>query len=328
MNKHKHHAHIDYKKRLLIFIQTDISDEDLRLLCKKVIDFQKNFIPTEDMRDFELMYSHLLGEPSEIRTPEYVIAPYFRIDKNTETYELNKRSILLTHELLTDEDPPLCACFAFSKSFLNSNPNIEKKILEDFSFINNYIIWISNSNTKVESVKNLNRIKNIVRILSNEGRNKVINLYGDYFSLLLSKVGLTGVNSGFGTSTKKIAKLSRGGGGGTTIRIYSPHIYNSLHKEEFKRLIDIYSESICDCDKCIEIKNGLKPNSHNFLDNYFELLNSNNNYEEHFILCRKKEKEFVEQNNLDFLISDLDSKGEKYEKHPNASHLQNWKDDL
>ncbi len=310
------------------FIQTDINEEELKVIVSRIIDFQRNFGQTEDMRDFLDLYEDILGKSKELKSPEFLIPPYFRIKKGNATYDLNKKSIEIANNNLKEGDPPLCGCFTLNKSFINQKPNIAQKILEDFPFLKNFMIWISDFNACKESVENLNKIKNIVKTLSNEGNNCVINLYGDYFSFLLSKFGLSGVNSGIGTSTKKSAILSRGAGGGTTIKIYVPNINKGLLKDDFKRLLDTNPDIVCNCPKCEEIIGGLNRDAPNFLDNYYNLLLSNNNYDKHYIYSRVREKEFIESSDLEGLVKNLEEKHSTFSTSPYALHLKNWKDDI
>ncbi len=310
------------------FVATDISDEDLEVFCSKVINFQKTFIKSNDMMEFIGLYEELLDPAPESKTPEYLIPPYFRIEHGNDSYKLNKRCIEIAQNIVNEDDPPLCGCFAFTKSFINYNEDIAEKIIEDFPNLTNFLIWISDFNATKEKVNNLNKMKNIVKTLSNEGKNIVINLYGDYFSLLLLKFGLTGVSSGIGTSTKKTARLSRGSGGGFTTKIYVPKINISLIKDDYKRLLDVKPEIVCDCPKCRKIIGGLNKKDPDFTYNYYNLLLSNNNFEEHFIYSLDRDKEFVEKSALSDLIEDIEEKDNIFSSTPYAAHLKRWKEDI
>lgn len=317
----------EYLNRNEEFIPLDINDEELRSFVTNVIKFQREFIETSDLGGFLDEYSEFFDVPIEIRKPKFLVSPYFRID-TIEKYNLNKRCIDIANDLMDDDDPPLCGCFTLTKRFLLQNPNIEVKILRDFPFLNHFIIWISDYDAKKAVPKKLNRFKNIVRTLSNDGINKVYNLYGDYFSLLLTKFGLTGICSGFGTSTKKRAKMTRGSPAGITKRIYLPHINIALLEESFKRFTEANPNLICNCTECQEITESLVKDSPQFIQNYLNLLKVDKNYIRHFLINRAQEKNFIENSSLELIIEDLRNKNENFSHIPVAKHLNNWMNDI
>ncbi len=310
-----------------IFIPFDIDDDDLEKFCKNVIDFQRDFAHSSDIYEFSLEYEEILGTYKELNSVEYIVAPYFTIE-DMNTYNLNKRSVYFANDHINPNDPPLCGCFTITKSFFNKNPNIGDQIIDDFPFLKNFIIWVSDFNSKATNVKKLNRLKDLVSKLSNNGKNEVINFYGDYFSLLLSKFGLTGMCSGFGTSTKKRAKLSRGAPGGITERIYVPQLNNEILKDDMRILIRAHPEIICDCVICKRITNNLRREHPDFIINYFNLLMSEKNHIKHFLYTRNSEKEHIESTDTDAIIRDLEIKYDKYSELLYTEHLKNWKDDL
>ncbi len=302
----------------------DFSDDNIEFFCQNVIDFQMECFKDPEMMDF--LNEYLEEEEQQENLPELLMTPYVLIE-NDETYEFNRRLAETSFEIYEGEIP-LFACITISKEYLGRNPNLEHRIIDNFNFTNNFIIWESDFNAIYESVTNLLRFKNIVRILSQEGENTVINLYGDYFSLLLSKLGLNGFCSGLRGGTKKRARLSRGGGGGGATNVYVPQIRRFLLEDDFRAEIQRDERLICNCRKCDEINDGLIIDDPIYPEPYANDLMDEKRYLEHFLLCRQEENINIEEMELEDLLNDLREKTETYAISAYINHMTRWANDL
>ena len=301
----------------------DLSEADMDLFCRNVLNFQTECFQDSEVLDFINEY---LEEEQQQNTPELLIAPYVLIEDEN-TYEFNRRCIRTAFRNYEGE-VPLFACITISKDYLGRNPNLEERILEDFSFVNNFILWVSAFNAIDESVKNLLRFKNIVRILSDNARNTIINLYGDYFSLLLSKFGLNGFSSGLRGGTKKTARLRKGGGGRVTTNVYVPQLRRFILEEDFRVGIQRDERLICNCIKCEEIMENQLREDPFYLEAFANDLMDEKRYLVHFLFCRNEENLNLEDADLDDLLNDLREKSELYNTNSFSGHLLNWLEDL
>ncbi len=301
----------------------DLSEGDMDLFCRNVLNFQINF---EDTEAIDFMNEYLEEEDQQQSGPELLVAPYVLIEDD-DTYEFNRRCSETTFNNY-DGDVPLFVCIAISKNYLARNPNLEERILEDFSFTNNFIIWVSAFNAVNESVENLLRFKNIIRILSDNSRNTIFNLYGDYFSLLLSKFGLNGFSSGLRGGTKKVARLRKSGGGRVTTNVYVPHLRRFLLEEDFRAEIQRDERLICNCIKCDEIMENQLRDDPFYLEAFANDLMDEKNYLVHFLFCRNEENLNLEDADLVDLLGDLREKSELHNTSVFRGHLVNWLDDL
>ena len=301
----------------------DLSEGDMDLFCRNVLNFQIECFQDPEVLDFINEY---LEEDQQQGVPELLIAPYVLIEDDY-TYEFNRRCIRTAFRNYEGE-VPLFACITISKDYLGRNPNLEARILEDFSFVNNFVLWISAFNAINESVDNLLRFKNIIRILSNNSRNTIINLYGDYFSLLLSKFGLNGFSSGLRGGTKKTARLRKGGGGRVTTNIYVPQLRRFILEEDFRAEIQRDERLICNCIKCDEIMENQLREDPFYLEAFANDLMDEKNYLVHFLFCRNEENLNLEDTDLNDLLNDLREKSELYNTSFFSGHLLNWLEDL
>lgn len=294
--------------------------ESLEEFCQNVINFQKNCFQDTDLDAF--FEEYLIDEVNVGRTPEILIAPYFLIE-NEDSYNLNRQCIDIAFQIHNDEIP-LYACITISKQYLRENPLLHRRLREDFINYENIIVWISGFDAVREPVDNLLKFKEIINALSNEGRNNLINLYGDYFSFLLSKFGLKRFCSGLSGGTKKRAKLYKGSGGGIATKVYVPELNVFLLEEDFRTEIQMDNRLVCNCQKCQEISEPLDRDHPRFVNVYSNELMNQNNYLIHFIHCRNRENINIEDVELKDIIDELREKCRIY----NAEHLENWLNDI
>ncbi len=304
---------------------SNLTETDLKDLCKNIITFQKEVFSEDEFSDSLGEYfdiEELDNDSDQIPGPDFLITPYVLID-SLEKYELNRKLIKLTQEIIEIEDPPLYLAFCFSKKYIKQNPQFEDWIIRDFPIVSHFLLWYSDFNPShhKEPLKNMLRMKEIIQTINPDGEKEVINLYASYLSLLFSKIGLTGMSSGLSGGNHKRAKLSTGGGGGRAKKVYVSELHSELLEEDYKVLIRTNSNLVCNCIKCEELKQGLDHSDDSFIRNYQNNLLAEKNHLEHFIYCRNEEKNNIENSTLDELISDLNQKSSQYEDTGYAIHV-------
>lgn len=179
------------KRRQLI--PKDFLDANSTLIqdfTKNIISFQKDIFKTIPSQQSILEYTKILGKKTEAPAPLFLTTPYFYFTSIDDPwYEISikiaKQSIKLKGE------HELYAVLCFSKELLRNEYYIEK-IVKDYAGFDGYLIWISDFDEKVESEEYLSGLKTFVKKLS-KSKKPIFTLYGEFFSLLLSKLGLTGI---------------------------------------------------------------------------------------------------------------------------------------
>jgi len=175
-----------------------------------------------------------------------------------------------------------------------------------------------------ESIDNLKRFKEFVSVINNNGLNRVINLYGNYYSNILNKFGLNGYCSGITGGTKKRARLYKGSGGGFATKVYVPKFHNEILEENFRAAIQIYDQLTFSCIKCQEINDGLNRDSPNYPQFYAnELMSQHSNFI-HALYCRSNENAFIDNSSLIEIRNEMEDIYNEFGRNVYVLHLNKW----
>jgi hypothetical protein len=192
------------------------------------------------------------------------------------------------------------------------------------------IFWLTGFDERAEPVARLRSLWQIVSTYSQDYR--LINLYGGYFSIMLSLAGLEGFSNGIGFSeSRRWPELAASGA--APARYYVPRLHAFLAPGDAQLLVDQDSWFACTCEICSEFQIAGRP-AIVTLD-YHDL-------KRHFVLARKWEIDFVRDNGLPVVISQLEDALDHaetlqravIERAPGAAlpsrfpiaHLAAWKD--
>ncbi len=279
-------------------------------------------------------------------TPAGVVAPYFYIDNTDELpVSINKQFILESLSTLKEKKTPLVAQLVISKNAL-SDEVFRKKIIEIYTAlpVETVFIWVDDFDEAEVSEESLRNFKELVVGLASKGK-KVVNLYGGYFSILLTKLesGLSGVCHGmeYGESRKVVPV----GGGLPRAKYYFRPLHKRLAAEDFLRIIrgnagwregsknKEFASKVCDCKMCEDLEQFTETQT-------YEVKSKNGTRRgetstaaakehslEHYLINKKKEFDFVRDNNLSVLIEDLKKSSETYLSTAgdvNVDHLERW----
>lgn len=318
---------------------------------KNVVDFQLEKIHGLVTAGAEAEYVNFAlnvpesGLSKQNLSPAGVIAPYLYINRgDTKTLELNIQFIKDTKTTLGDK-APLVAQLVISKSAL-SDEEFREKIIGVYgeTSADAVFVWVDDFGETEVSEEYLRDFKKLVVELSKKGKD-VVNLYGGYFSLLLTKIdnGLKGVCHGmeYGESRKVVPV----GGGLPRAKYYFRPLHKRLRSEDFRKITiafpgwengsknQEFAEEVCTCKMCenldqfaetqtyeIKTKNGLRrgeastsaAKEHSLM---------------HYLVNKKKEYAFVKENTLTFLVEDLKNAETKYSLSAgseNIEHIQRW----
>lgn len=321
-------------------------------LVRNVVDFQKNTLTETITQGAAADYvTFALDEPGsklskDHITPQTIIAPYFFLDERTQdVLQINIDLANHTHEVGKSEGFNVGAELVISKSLLR-NDVYRKKVIDEYAKLafETIFIWIDEFDETVVGVDDLSAFKDLVTNLSLKGK-KVVNLYGGYFSLLLSKIdnGLVGVCHGmeYGES-RKVVPVS---GGLPKAKYYFPPLHIRMKAESYARTIehkkgwrdlgakdDSFAREVCDCKSCedpdqfietitfeIKSKKGVKRRGET------STTAAKRHSLKHYLINKTREYDLVRKNELTVLLEDLRKSLANYKKTDDVvSHLSRW----
>ncbi|MCE7744335.1 MAG: hypothetical protein GPJ52_04280 [Candidatus Heimdallarchaeota archaeon] len=313
------------------FIPKDFFDNNGELInefSNKLISFQKDFFSKNSIKAFE-KYSKILDKPIGSLNPLFLTTPYFYFDSmNDPWYRISLKMAQASISLKEEFD--LYAIICFSKELL-LNFDITKKIVKDYSEFDGYIIWISDFDEKIMSPIYLSGLVNFIEKLGANGK-PIYNLYGEYFSLLLSKMGLSGYSRGLGFSEKKFVDACVTGGGQPK-RYYNPLLHYSVSETAAIQFYSVFPKLLCNCEICQSIRKDLNISNNPSLkdiENFFNQFNFTFDSKKHLVNSHAKEINDIAISTIKEIIIQLKEKVKFYENNTldiysiRDSHLKNW----
>jgi hypothetical protein len=228
----------------------------------------------------------------------------------------------------------LYAILCFSEELLLCKDAL-LKVIDDFSGFDGYIIWISDFDEKEIPSNYLTSLIDFVENLTAKGK-PVYNLYGEYFSLILSKIGLSGYSRGLGFSEKKFVDACVSGGGQPK-RFYSPLLHYSVSETAIMQFYSIFPKLLCNCDICKLIKSNLsisKNPSLNEIEKFFLHFDFIFDSKKHLVSSHAIEINDIVNSTLDEIIDRLNKEITFYDKNTldlygvRKNHLVKWLESL
>ncbi len=242
---------------------------NLEDLCKNVLDYQKNTISLETTTNSEYSeyIQYELENCNEKNTltlkPEFLIAPYFYMTRNTYTnwIDINIESINKSKEIIQSESE-IYAQIVMDKDMLLDSKKINELCSKyKASSADGFLIWLDKFDEK--DVSDL-YLKNFIDFLKNlkAAEKPIYQIYGSYFSILLTKDILSGVCHGMEYGENR--DVYPVGGGVPVSKFYYPVLHKRLlYRDALDVLLrmnylkdrDTYFSNVCNCKNCHEIIN-------------------------------------------------------------------------
>jgi len=280
-----------------------LTDKVLNNHVEKVVDYQRGI--SSKLQSFMQSVAGLfLWMPEENTlfkrsdfSPEYIVSPYYIIENIASTsykewLDKNIDSIELTREILT-ENEKLLAVIALGEGAFLSDEALDE-ITQEYRDLkaDAYALWVSNFDEITQAPDILRRFINFTERLGKE--TPLFNLYGGYFSLLLSnrdKNLLKGIAQGI-TVAEHRDPFSYGGF--AVPRYYLPklHLFTS---HEDAGLLSSIPELKCNCPVC----NGLQG-----ISDFSNMSITDTMI--HFVHNRTMEAREVEEKRLNDLLNSLE----------------------
>ncbi len=314
--------------------------------CKHVVQFQLGIRDQIEKRPEWSYVSYAIEKKKideDVLSPAGVVPPYFYMTENTLDEWLNLNCEFVKIAAAEFDDQQILAQLVISKQVV-LNRSLRKKIIDAYSSLNcaAILIWIDDFDETKVGEDLLKGFRDLAHGLSSS--KKVINLYGGYFSILLTKMNmLHGVSHGleYGESRAVIPV----GGGIPMAKYYFYPLHIRLRYPDFVRIIklkgligkeSVFKANVCECDVCeggkIEKFGVTKPVKFKRGEQVITL-----NYPtpetkdfslRHYLWSKKKEFETVASRNKTTLASELEA---SFDAHKSVMgldpiyYLKNWK---
>ncbi len=347
----------------------DLQIEESKDFAKRVLEFQyrlvNRYVQENDLLKY-IEYATLKnGESIPQLIPKFLIPPYFYLDCHSPDWEkwLNLNIELINESIriasIEYRSMPIFAQIVLNKDVL-TDMNFMRRVTESYSLLkcDGFTLWIDDFN---EHSCNKSELEGYVKLLKSLPHKPVYNMYGGYFSILLShkSVGLLkGISHGLEYGeTRKVYPV----GGGIPV---SKYYYLPLHRRidftqafyllNYRGIIntdldkwgpsDKYFSEICHCTQCKKI---LHENMINFVEfestDYYEIRvrgqiqrrkkasqKTRENCLYHYLMCKAIEFKRVEDQSMNKLLDGLKIARENYIDCENFStdefsYLVDWK---
>lgn len=347
----------------------DFQPEEARnVFCEKILSFQYNLVYTHiENNDLQKYIDYVSPEGAsnlpQFR-PKFLIPPYFYLDSQNASWEkwldLNIKFINYATTVANEkyEKTPVYAQIVISKQILTDSIGIQR-IIDAYqkASCTGFTIWVDDLNEHEAAYAEL---QGFVQLLQGLSPKPVYNMYGGYFSILLthSKLKLlSGVSHGleYGES-RKVYPV----GGGIPV---SKYYYLPLHqRQDFTKAfylldhagaLDLskanwgssenYYKNICGCGQCKRI---IKKEMINFVEfesrDFYEIhrkdhvlrrkkasSDTKQNCLYHYLLCKKMEFSRVNKGSIDTLLTQLSDMHKQYSccdsiKDSDIEYLLTW----
>lgn len=332
----------------------DFSGDKAKVFCKSVLEFQKTYLNKilESRESYEYL-KYLKEEKSIVLKPRFLVAPYFYMSSLTfdDWLPLNLKFIKFARENFPNDS--IFAEIVIDKEVLNDAERCTD-LVKKYTAVNpdGYLVWIDDFDTTQVGKKLLGNFMNFIKDLRIQD-NPVINLYGGYFSVLLTKLkdGLTGMVHGpeYGESRSVVPV----GGGMPLARYYFPSLHKRMIYGEVANILtnrNIFKKNdftwfyreVCGCKIC---KGTLNKNMHNFeffgrskpfklrptIVRYYPLEETKDKCLRHYLEVKAREFEEIKQNSLRDALKKLGGAFNEYKGLlglEDTVYLRVWRDIL
>lgn len=301
-----------------------------------ILTFQRDFIAGVNERDDPASktiskYREILQkeetEQKEIK-PQFLITPYFYFESTENPWY--RISLELAEKAMEIEtEYPIYPVICFTKELLLNEKETEK-IITDYSKFPGINFWINNFNERKENIQYLRQLATFVENLKNNNK-PMYNLYGDYYSLLLTKKGLTGYTRGVGMSEKRDVDASAKGGGNPE-RYYLPFLHTYASKTYAREFFSDRTDLLCTCEICREVKEFIPERRRrtSLAEEFFNNLNYMIDGKKHFLQIHQNERQRIEESSMEEIQEQLEKQISDTQQlklnlyNLNNNHLRIW----
>lgn len=287
----------------------DFSQIDLGEFVDRVITVQ-----SEHSLDLPPKYKRYQKyvEEAGIVQPSFILPPYFFVERFDDGWlQLNLNLAIIAYE---QSALPIYPVIFVSKDLITNIDNVRELVRQynrdEFA---GYVVWVDDLSGVYSDEKYLRGFRDLVVELSSLNK-PIINLYGDYYSVLLTFDGLTGLGAGICYGEKKSVDPGKIAGA-IPDRYY---IYSTKNKFRLETTIARIEKQgdpdllNCECEVCIEVTS---------------IINlSTEETQQHFILVRRREIGELNQMSRREILDELGRTLLNYKDDPifKITHIRRW----
>jgi hypothetical protein len=284
--------------------------------CRRVAEYQLDRLAREFREDPE--YARYADS---LPTPEAVFAPYFYMETSKwgQWLELNIRLAVLTMQLGL---PVPVHAVALADCELLDDPKRLMTVANEFraTGVGGLWFWFSRFDELLADADRLKNFRATVEALAENGI-QVMNMHGGYFSLALSRYGLSGISHGVGYGEQKDV-MPVIGQSTPTVRYYLPSLRRRLGVPEVQRCFkelgitrpEHFFDNVCDCVICRGVLSKSIEDFAAFGDVHYATPSSKRRAQTpaaakrcrfHFLLNRIKERNYVGSHSAMDIVNDF-----------------------
>lgn len=328
----------DALNRSIALTASDFASEAvIDLACKSILDFQANRLREVFREDPE---TRPFAE--ELPTPAALFAPYFYVEKSRseEWIELNRRLAISAAKQSATSPVHIVVC---GHGDLLTDETMSERVMNDLKECRpaGVWLWFSRFDEHAATKGELSALRRWVEELSPS--MAVFNKHGSFFSLALSKVGMTGIAHGIGYGEQKDV-VPVIGQSTPTVQYYVRPLHAKYSVPRVNRCFSSlgirtsqdFFEKICDCVVCQGIIGPNLSAFSQFGEIHYSTPTSRRAAQTpaaakrcrfHFLLNRIKEREYIRKTNLADIAKDCLKTADAWLKPlgaPEIEHLKVW----
>jgi hypothetical protein len=300
----------DYKP----LVVADFTADFIEKFAKSSLNLQLNLLEGESLVKKYLEMLKNVGEPeigyaNNSQKPMFVTTPYFFFDSIDSSWlDITLKIAKKTQELQSE--------FEVIPILLTTSSCLTTELIEKISGFTNIILWVTDFNEKAavnsDTTRKIAQLKKIKEFISLATQKNIgtYNLFGGYFSAILTKFGLKGFSHGIFYGEYKSKSTSVGGVPPSRYYLRKLHEFftipetiSLLSREKYKDLLDL------ECKPAMEIIGGKASEIFAFDKNPALA-------QKHFLLSREHEMQDLEEKDVSQIAKDLDDSYKKYSPLP------------
>jgi len=317
----------------------DFEGEIAKDFTKRVLDFQKHSIDqglqeTEDAKYLDV----------SARTPCFLIAPYFYMSSNSIDIWIDLNLKFIDYAVDSGYELPIFSEILVSEDVF-FDADLRKLLTTKYadSPADGVLLWIEGFGERSGSDKALKGYSLFVEKLAESGKTIVV-MYGGYFSIILRKFGVHAVCHGPGYGEER--EVTPVGGGIPRPKFYFPFMHARLPYREVAFALtsaeintaNAFYKDVCNCLTCQEVIGDDIRNFTVYGESESRIRKDGIAFEystsraktfstAHYIYNKKNEFDFVDRNNIQDIIQDLENSHAYCQNlfgENEAAHLRAW----
>jgi len=237
-------------------VPRDLGDSAVAEIANAAVRFQAVDVPETPSRRIA-QYFRFLRKDAPTPSgggPAAITAPYFHLEAGSnETSNWLDANMRVVDALRATGTPSVACVLFFSQEFLEgSDPGTWSQIVRSYAACaaDTIFLWPDDFRDDFHRTGVGRGLADLVRALAPSGRT-LISLYGGYYSLLLYKLGLSGISHGILYTQHRRSDAAGSRAGPPPVRYYFPAFHQFRTILQASRILQAAGNPVpCDCPVC------------------------------------------------------------------------------